>query len=98
MIVVIGRVRLLSAHLASAMELSLDHVQRSRTEPGCISHGVHVDVEDPQTLVFVERWSDRAALGAHFAVPASQEFVAALRPFAETDPTIDIYEVAPSDP
>ncbi len=25
--------------------LSLEHVHRSRTEPGCISHAVHIDCE-----------------------------------------------------
>lgn len=34
--------------------LSLEHVHRSRTEPGCISHAVHVDCENPVRLVFVE--------------------------------------------
>ena len=45
-------------------------MHRSRKEPGCISHAVHVDCENPLRLVFVEQWADRAALLAHFAVPA----------------------------
>jgi len=43
-------------------------VHRSRSEPGCISHAVHVDCENPLRLVFFEQWADRAALLAHFAV------------------------------
>jgi quinol monooxygenase YgiN len=35
-------------------------------EPGCISHAVHVDCENPLRLVFIEQWTDRAALLAHF--------------------------------
>jgi quinol monooxygenase YgiN len=67
-------------------------VHRSRKEPGCISHAVHADCEDPLRLVFIEQWADRAALLAHFAVPASRDFVAALRPLACNVPTIEIYD------
>jgi quinol monooxygenase YgiN len=72
--------------------LSLEHVRRSRAEPGCISHGVHLDCENPLRLVFVERWADRAALLAHFSVPASREFVRALQSLVAEAPTIEIYE------
>jgi hypothetical protein len=35
---------------------------------------------------------DRAALLAHFAVPASRNFVRALQPLAAAETTIEIYE------
>jgi quinol monooxygenase YgiN len=35
-------------------------------------------IANPLRLVFVEQWADRAALSAHFAVPASRDFVRAL--------------------
>ena len=50
------------------------------SEPGCLLHSVHHDVEDPNRLVFIEHWADRAALDTHFRVPASGTFVQALRP------------------
>jgi quinol monooxygenase YgiN len=75
-----------------ARRLSLEHVHRSRTEPGCISHSVHVDCENPLRLVFIEQWADRAALAAHFAVPASRNFVRALGELVMTPPTIEIYD------
>ena len=61
MIIVTGSVKVLPANLAQARELSLEHVHRSRTEPGCLLHSVHHDVEDPLTLLFLEHWEDRAA-------------------------------------
>ena len=64
----------------------------SRTEPGCISHAVHVDCENPLRLVFFEQWADRAALLAHFAVPASRDFVRSLQARAESATTIELYE------
>jgi quinol monooxygenase YgiN len=74
--------------------LSLEHVHRSRGEPGCISHAVHVDCENPLRLVFVEQWRDREALLAHFAVPASRDFVRALQPLAAAASTIELYDAS----
>ena len=76
--------------------LSLEHVARSREEPGCVSHGVNRDLEQPLRLVFLEEWADRAALAAHFAVPASQEFSKALARLAAGSTTLRIYEGEPT--
>ena len=43
-------------------------------------------------LVFIEQWADRAALLAHFAVPASRDFVRALQPLAAAATTIQFYD------
>ena len=92
MIVVTGSVTTRQDSFEEARRLSLEHVHRSRAEPGCISHAVHVDCENPLRLVFIEQWADRAALSAHFAVPASRDFVRALQPLASASSTIEIYE------
>lgn len=92
MIVVTGSVTARRDSFDEVRKLSLEHVRRSRSEPGCISHAVHVDCEDPLRLVFIEQWADRAALLAHFAVPASREFVRALQPLAAAATTIELYE------
>ena len=92
MIVVTGGVTARQDSFQEARRLSLEHVHRSRTEQGCVSHAVHSDCENPLRLVFIEQWTDRAALAAHFAVPASRDFVRALQPLAAASPTIEIYE------
>src|SRR3954451_11925090 len=92
MIVVTGSVRARGDSLDEVRKLSLEHVHRSRTEPGCISHAVHVDCENPLRLVFFEQWADRAALLAHFAVPASRDFVRSLQTLAAAATTIELYE------
>ena len=92
MILVTGSVVARQDTLEEIRKLSLEHVHRSRTEPGCISHAVHIDCENPLRLVFVEQWADRYALLAHFAVPASRNFVRALQPLAALSTTIEIYD------
>ncbi len=92
MIIVTGSITAREDSFVEVRKLSLEHVHRSRQEPGCISHSVHIDCENPMRLVFFEQWTDRAALSAHFAVPASRDFVRALQPLAAAAATIEIYE------
>jgi len=93
MIVVTGSVTAREDCFSEVRRLSLEHVHRSRSERGCISHAVHVDCENPLRLVFIEQWADRTALLAHFAVPASRDFVRALQPLAAAATTIELYDV-----
>lgn len=71
--------------------LSLEHVHRSRGEPGCIAHAVHIDCENPLRLVFIEQWESREALLTHFGVPGSRDFGKALRSLADAS-TLEVYE------
>jgi quinol monooxygenase YgiN len=73
---------------------ALEHVRRSRGEPGCLSHAVHVDCENPLRLVFIEEWESREALLAHFAVPESRGFVKAARALAAEASPLGIFEAA----
>jgi len=95
MILVTGDVVAKPDTLDEILALSLEHVRRSRAEPGCLSHAVHRDEENPLRLVFVEQWTDRAALLAHFAVPASRAFAKAVGGLAAQAPTLQIYEAQP---
>ena len=92
MIIVTGSVRASAETIDAAVELSLEHVRRSRSEPGCLLHSVHKDVEDPLRLVFLEHWADREALVAHFGVPASGDFVRRVTELAVETPSIEMYE------
>ena len=79
MIIVTGSVVAKLETFDEILKLSIEHVERSRKEPGCISHDVHIDCQNPMRLFFYERWQDEAAIKTHFAVPASRGFVKALR-------------------
>jgi quinol monooxygenase YgiN len=92
MIIVTGSVHVRPDSIERALELGLEHVARSRQEPGCLLHSVLRDVEDPQRLVFVERWADAEALRTHFAVPASIAFVRELASLADDAPAMSLFE------
>jgi quinol monooxygenase YgiN len=97
MIIVTGSVRARPETFDEILAASLEHVRRSRTEPGCLMHSVHQNVEDPLTLVFVEHWSDRAALAAHFKVPESRAFVTEIATRAAAAPVMSVYEANPTE-
>jgi quinol monooxygenase YgiN len=92
MILITGSVIAREGRLAEALALSLEHVRRSRLEPGCISHAVHHDAENPNRLFFFEQWADQAAVAVHFAVPASRAFVKALRGVAVEGTQLMMYD------
>jgi quinol monooxygenase YgiN len=95
MILITGAVVAKPETAAEIRRLSLEHVHRSRAEPGCISHDVHLDVENPLRFVFVEQWQDADAVRTHFAVPESRAFGAALAKLAAERPSIAVFEASP---
>lgn len=94
MILVTGSILATAETFDEILAASLVHVQRSRTEPGCLAHNVHQDAENSLRLVFVEEWTDRAALLAHFAMPDSRAFAQTVRRLAAEPPVLNIYEAS----
>jgi len=92
MILITGNILAKPDTFKALLEVSLDHVRRSRSEPGCIAHNVHVDCENPLKLVFVEKWQDQAAVAAHFRVEGSSDFVVAARNLAAQPPVVELYD------
>ncbi len=97
MIIVTGSIVAKAGQLEALLAISLEHVQRSRLEPGCISHCVSRDVENSNRLVFFEEWADRGVLAQHFAVPASKEFVKIARELADGVPSLRLFEAMPAE-
>ena len=92
MIIVYGSVETTPDGMDEALELSLEHVRRSRSEPGCVRHDAHVHAENPNRIVFFEEWESMERLRDHFAVPDSREFVARVSRLAIAPPTIRIFD------
>ena len=91
MILVTGSVKARPETFDEVLRISLEHVHRSRLEPGCLLHSVHIDAEDPERLVFIEHWADYDVLKTHMRVPASGTFAKQLGALAAVPPTMEIY-------
>ena len=50
----------------------------TREEDGCLHYEMMVNRDDPTEFVFVEEWTDEAALDAHLGTPHIQAAAAAL--------------------
>lgn len=94
MVIVTGTLHARADTLAELLALSREHVARSRAEPGCLEHGVAIDVDDPMRLVFFERWADRDAIGAHLKLPASRGFGKAVAGLVDQPPTLRMFDAA----
>jgi quinol monooxygenase YgiN len=92
MIIVTGAIQARADSVDELRRISLEHVARSRAEPGCLEHGVAADCNDGLRLVFFERWADRAALDVHFQVPASRDFGRRVAALAARPPELHVYE------
>jgi quinol monooxygenase YgiN len=95
MLIVTGSILSRPDCIDQILALSLEHVRRSRDEPGCLLHSVHRDVEEPLRLVFLEHWADTDSLQAHFRVPASGAFVNEVATLAASPPELAIYDAQP---
>ena len=98
MIIVLANVQVAPNRMQEALALSRQHVARSRTEPGCISHAVYEDPERPHLLVFVEEWESQEALTRHFAVPDSVASVKELGRLAAARPRMKLYQAVEQAP
>ena len=94
MLIVTGSISARADTVDALRTLSLEHVARSRAEPGCLEHGVALDANDGLRLVFFERWEDRAGFDANLRVPASLRFAAEVAELAARPPTLAVYDAS----
>jgi quinol monooxygenase YgiN len=90
--IVTGRVRATPATLDELLGISVEHVQRSRDEPGCLFHSIWQSAEDPLDLFFYEEWESDEALQQHFGVEEVLAFVTKVRELAAKPPSMEIFE------
>lgn len=69
MIYLIANLKIKPGSMEAVREAVAPCLEATRKEPGCISYDLFQSVDDPEALVFVERWETREALAAHFETP-----------------------------
>lgn len=67
MLLIVGAVRLPPENLERAKPVMRAMVEASRAEAGCLEYGYAEDLFVPGLIHVKERWTDQAALDAHFA-------------------------------
>ena len=64
--VIIAKVEIKSDMTEEFVDGTVDLIEKSREEEGCISYSLYGDTEDAAKYVFVEEWKDQAAIDFHF--------------------------------
>jgi quinol monooxygenase YgiN len=91
MIIITGELIAKAGCFEEALALSQQHVEHSRNEPGCISHNVFKDPENPHKLFFFEQWTDNDAIALHFVKASSQAFVKNMGTLTINAPKLSIF-------
>jgi len=61
-------------------DLLVPFAKLSRKEPGCLIYTLMEVISEPGRFLTFERWTDKAALGAHMVTPAIKAIVPKLEP------------------
>ena len=69
MIVVIATLHIHPEKRADFLEDARTLIAHTIKEEGCLSYDLSSSITEPNQFVFVERWTSRDALTAHFATP-----------------------------
>ena len=69
MLYLIATLKIKPGSMPAILEAVKPCIEATRKEKGCISYDLHQSVSDENQLVFVERWTDKASLEAHFKEP-----------------------------
>lgn len=69
MIYVIASFKIKPESMSALAAAAKPCIEATRAEEGCISYDLHQSVTDESAIVFVERWTSREALEAHFGQP-----------------------------
>jgi quinol monooxygenase YgiN len=95
MIVVTGAMTASAEDFPTLLAEAVAHTCRSRTEPGCISHAVSIDAENPLRLMFIEEWEDREKLDIHLAQDGTRHFVSVIARLAREQTRMKILPIVP---
>jgi quinol monooxygenase YgiN len=93
MILVTGTVRIRPERRQEAIELALWMSKQTESEPGCLGYRFFADLEDPSTILVLERWESDDALRAHFSTAHMAHFNAQLGAYLTESPTVVRYAI-----
>jgi quinol monooxygenase YgiN len=93
MILVTGTVRIHPERRQEAIELALWMSKQTEAEPGCLGYRFFANLEDPNTILVLERWENDDALRAHFRTTHMATFNAQLGAHLIESPTVVRYTI-----
>jgi quinol monooxygenase YgiN len=77
---VIAEINAKAGSESALRDLLVPFAKSSRKEPGCLVYTLMEVISEPGRFLTFERWTDKAALGAHMVTPAIKAIVPKLEP------------------
>ena len=77
---VIAEINAKAGSESALRDLLMPFARSSRKEPGCLVYTLMEVISEPGRFLTFERWTDKAALGAHMVTPAIKAIVPKLEP------------------
>ena len=68
-VIVVAIAKAKEGRVEEARALMSETAAASNEEEGCLSYVIHVDKNDADRIVVVERWASQEALNHHFTLP-----------------------------
>jgi quinol monooxygenase YgiN len=93
MLLIVGTVRLPAGRLDEARPVMASMVAACRAEAGCLEYSYAEDVLDPGLIHVKERWTDLAALDAHFKSAHMADWRASWPSLGVGERNLFLYEV-----
>ncbi|MBI9076627.1 MAG: antibiotic biosynthesis monooxygenase [Desulfatibacillum sp.] len=92
MIAVIAKIPIQEAKKEEALAAIEVLMKEVAKEEGTLAYSLNINKKDPNTLVFIERYTDKAALGAHSSTPHFKVFMEKAMTFAAGQPEITVFD------
>ncbi|MDD4362891.1 MAG: putative quinol monooxygenase [Atribacterota bacterium] len=72
--------------------LAAELIKGSQQEPGCVSYDLYEDINNVNTVAFIEEWKDLAAIEGHRKSPHFTKIVPQLAELREGKPELNLYK------
>jgi quinol monooxygenase YgiN len=92
-LVVLSSATAAPGHRDELVAAARDVAAATRLDDGCLTYSFSADLEDPDRILGVEVWADRAALDAHLGHPHTERFLQAVPDLVAGAPAMAFYEV-----
>jgi quinol monooxygenase YgiN len=74
-------------------DLAKPAAEATRKEKGCIAYDPQQSAEDPNKIIFYERWKNVEALAAHLDAPHTKKLLAGIGDLLDGTPTLEFYQL-----
>lgn len=96
MLIVIGEATAASGRREEMVDAVAEMARGTRPDDGCQLYGFYADVTNPDVILSVEVWRDRAALDAHMGHVHTQTFLQTVPTLVAGQPAMHFFNAEPA--